>query len=166
MTVVGFFLGGWIAAELASRNSPRIGRVVIVDGVGIEVDGHPVADVSELSPPEISALSYHDPSLAVDPATLTEAQRSETVANIGAVVGYGGTMVDPGLLPPLAEAQAPTLVLWGESDGIVDVEYGRAYAQAFARARFEVLPKAGHLPQIEQPAALADALSAFVQEAE
>jgi len=34
---------------------------------------------------------------------------------------------------------------------VIDPEYGRAYAQAFPDARFQLIPEAGHLPQIEQP---------------
>jgi pimeloyl-ACP methyl ester carboxylesterase len=49
------------------------------------------------------------------------------------------------------EVHIPVLVAWGESDRILDLEYGRAYAQAFPDAHFEPIPEAGHLPQIEQP---------------
>src|SRR5256885_1185810 len=56
VTVIGNSVGGWIAAEMALRGSDRIGRVVLVDAVGIAVDGHPVADVFTLSPAELSQL--------------------------------------------------------------------------------------------------------------
>jgi pimeloyl-ACP methyl ester carboxylesterase len=42
-------------------------------------------------------------------------------------------------------------VLWGDSDGIVDAGYGRAYAAAIPMARFRLLPDAGHSPQLETP---------------
>jgi pimeloyl-ACP methyl ester carboxylesterase len=42
-------------------------------------------------------------------------------------------------------------VLWGEADRIVDAEYGRAFAAAIPKAQFTLLPKTGHLPQIETP---------------
>ena len=45
----------------------------------------------------------------------------------------------------------PTLVLWGESDRIVEPAYGQAYAAAIPGARFEVLPATGHMPQMETP---------------
>ena len=60
-------------------------------------------------------------------------------------------MHDPTLLPRLGRIQVPTLVLWGESDRVVTPAYGAAYADAFGNGRFEVIPEAGHLPQIEQP---------------
>lgn len=87
--VVGFSIGGWIASEVALRGAPRIGRVAVVDGMGIEVTGHPIADVSSLRPPELAALSYHDPGSAPDPATFTDAGRTAMAANLATVVSYG-----------------------------------------------------------------------------
>lgn len=39
----------------------------------------------------------------------------------------------------------------GESDRIAPVPYGEADANSFPSARFELIPEAGHRPQIEQP---------------
>jgi pimeloyl-ACP methyl ester carboxylesterase len=64
-----------------------------------------------------------------------------------------GTMSDPKLLRRLARVRIPVLAIWGESDRFVTPAYGRAYADAFPNGRFEPVPKAGHLPQIEQPEA-------------
>ena len=63
----------------------------------------------------------------------------------------GASMSDPDLAGRLGTLEVPTLVLWGESDGIVDLDYGRAYAKAIPLARFQVLPATGHSPQLETP---------------
>lgn len=60
-------------------------------------------------------------------------------------------MGDPHLRARLADVTTPTLVLWGESDGIVRPAYGRAYAEAIPGAEFHLIPAAGHLPQLETP---------------
>jgi pimeloyl-ACP methyl ester carboxylesterase len=154
VTVVGNSVGGWIAAEMALLGSPRISRMVLLDAVGIEVEGHSVADVSGLSLPEIQALSFHDPArFRVDPATVPDAQKAIMAANAAALAVYAGSqaMADPTLLGRLSEVAVPTLVLWGESDRIVEPAYGRAYASAIPGARFEVLPGTGHVPQMETP---------------
>ncbi len=49
----------------------------------------------------------------------------------------------------------PTIVAWGNKDGIASVDYGRAYAEAIPNARFEVIEDAGHQAQVEQPTILA-----------
>jgi pimeloyl-ACP methyl ester carboxylesterase len=60
-------------------------------------------------------------------------------------------MADPTLAGRLGSLELPALVLWGRSDGIVDVDYGRAYAAAIPLARFQLLPDTGHSPQLETP---------------
>ena len=46
VTVIGNSFGGWLAAEIALQDSPRVSGMVIIDGIGIEVPGHPMTDVS------------------------------------------------------------------------------------------------------------------------
>jgi pimeloyl-ACP methyl ester carboxylesterase len=151
VTVIGNSVGGWITAEMVLLGSPHISTIVLLDAVGIEVEGHPVTDVSGLSLPEIQALSFHDLTpFRVDPAAIPDAQKAIMAANGAALAVYAGSpaMADPTLLGRIA---VPALVLWGESDQIVEPPYGQAYAAAIPGARFEVLPATGHMPQMETP---------------
>jgi pimeloyl-ACP methyl ester carboxylesterase len=56
VTVVGNSIGGWIAAEMALLKSPRISRIILVNAVGIEVPGHPVADFFSLTLDQVFQL--------------------------------------------------------------------------------------------------------------
>ena len=162
VTVIGNSVGGWITAEMALRGSPLVSGIVLLDAVGIEVKGHPVADVSGLSVPEIQALSFHDPApFRVDPATIPDAQKAIMASNAAALAVYAGSpaMADPTLLGRLSGIAVPTLVLWGESDQIVQPAYGQAYAAAIDGARFEVLPATGHMPQMETPEIVLEAVA-------
>jgi len=162
VTVIGNSVGGWIAAELALLGSSRLSGIVLLDAVGIEVPGHPVANVSGLSVPQIQALSFHDPTpFLVDPATIPDAQRAVMAANGETLAVYAGAtaMADPTLLGRLGGIAIPTLVLWGASDQIVEPAYGETYARAIPGARFEVLPATGHMPQKETPDLVLEAIS-------
>jgi pimeloyl-ACP methyl ester carboxylesterase len=164
VTVIGNSVGGWIAAELALRRSARISGLVLVDAVGIDVEGHRVADVSSLTLPEIQALSFHDPSsFRIDPTQLSDAQKAIAASNAAALAIYAGSpeMADPTLGERLGELTLPTLVLWGDSDGIVDSAYGQAYASAIPGARFELLAASGHLPQLETPDLVLQAITSW-----
>jgi pimeloyl-ACP methyl ester carboxylesterase len=163
VTVIGNSIGGWMAAELALLGSPRIGGIVLVDAVGIEAEGHPVTDIFMLSLDELARLSYHDPAaFRIDPDAMTQAQRAVMAANRAALAVYGGPrMADPALRGRLAAISVPALVVWGESDQIVDPGYGRAFAAAIPGARFELLPGTGHLPQLETPQPLMRAVWDF-----
>lgn len=156
VTVIGNSFGGWLAAEIALLDSPRISGVVIVDGVGAAVPGHPVTDVSGLSPAELAELSWHDPSKAPSPPADGGTGPSP---DIQALIGYTGPpMVDESLLGRLARLDLPVHVIWGESDGIVDRDYGEAFAAAIPMSTFTVLPRSGHLPQLETPEELLGAI--------
>ncbi|MGI5242408.1 alpha/beta fold hydrolase [Dactylosporangium sp. CA-139066] len=160
VTVIGNSIGGWIAAELALLNPPNVRRVVLVDAVGIEVAGHPVADFFSMTPEQVAAASYYRPgTFRVDPAKMA--------GNRAALAVYAGepSMVDPTLRERLGAVQVPALVVWGDSDGIADAGYGRALAEAIPSARFVVLPRTGHLPQIESPEALLEVVRGWVADA-
>lgn len=155
VTVVGNSFGGWLAAEIALRKSPRVSGAVIIDGVGIEVDGHPMTDVSGLSPAELRSFSFHDPSKAPVPPGGGTGPSPDVLA----LIGYTGpAMADPALAGRLGDIDIPVHVIWGESDGIVTPEYGKAYAAAIPLSTYTVLPRTGHLPQVETPEELLGAL--------
>lgn len=163
--VIGFSMGGWIASELAVRDSTRLSSIVLVDAAAIQVDGYEIADVFSLTPDELSALSYHNPAaFRIDPATLRPEQIAARAANFQALGVYGRArgMCDPKLRRRLARVTIPALLVWGESDGVVAPGYGRAYANSFPNARFELIPEAGHVPQIEQPERLLKLVWEFV----
>jgi mannose-6-phosphate isomerase-like protein (cupin superfamily) len=160
--VIGNSIGGWIASEMALLGSDRIGRLVLVDAVGIEVAGHPVVDFFSLTLDDVARLSYHDPDrFRIDPAVMSEAQRQVMAGNRAALAVYGGAMTDPTLRERLGGVGVATLVLWGEADRIVDPDYGRAFAAAIPEARFRLLARTGHVPQIETPRQLLTAIREF-----
>ncbi|KUN84214.1 alpha/beta fold hydrolase [Streptomyces griseoruber] len=166
--VIGSSLGGWIAAELATADTEGlISGVVLMNAVGIEVDGEPIQDFFALGARDVAEYAYHDPErFYVDPATLPAERLAVIQANMAALRVYSGgpAMNDPALRPRLAAVTVPTLVVWGESDRIATPAYGKQYAASFASARLEVVTEAGHLPHLEQPARTYALLDAFAAE--
>lgn len=166
VTVVGSSAGGWIAAAmavgLAARSVPdddRLAGIVLLNAVGITVEGHPINDVSGLRIDQLADLSYFDPErFRIDPTTLPPARRQVMAANAAVFADYAGDpyMHDPTLRARLARISIPALVLWGEADKIVDLDYGRAYADAIPGAVFSPVARAGHLPHMEQPDTVRD----------
>jgi pimeloyl-ACP methyl ester carboxylesterase len=169
MMVFGSSVGGWIAAEMAVRdNHGRIACVVLANAAGIKPEpGQEIADVSVLSPAEIGQLAFHDPRFRPDPASFTDQQRATSIANLRTLATYTGPagMYDPKLGPRLHRVEVPVLVLWGEQDGIIPLEYGRTFASAFPHARFVPVPDAAHFPFIENPGATAAAMGDFIETA-
>jgi len=160
VTVAGNSIGGWVAAEMALLASPQVSGAILIDAVGIEVPGHPIADFFALTMDQVFTLSFHNPEpFRIDPATLPPAAQAIAAGNRAALVTYAGTaMADPTLARRLAHLELPTVALWGDSDQIADPDYGRAYAAAIPLARFQLLTDTGHLPQLETPELLMNAI--------
>jgi pimeloyl-ACP methyl ester carboxylesterase len=152
-------------AAIERKDSKRIGGVILLNAVGIDVPGHPVTDVSGLSRLELIRLASHDPELVMSNAPPPTPERIANVAtNTAALAAYdnGAAMMASGLRERLAAVTIPVLVLWGESDGIASIAYGQAYADAFADGQFELVTEAGHLPHIEQPARTLQHIERFI----
>jgi len=155
--VIGSSLGGWIGSEMASRDEAGlITGLILIDAVGIAVADEPMRDFFALDARGVAEYSFHDADRFYrDPTTVPPAQAATQQANMATmrvVAGYPD-MHDPKLLNRLGRIHIPVLVIWGDSDRIVTPAYGAAYADAFPDARFVIVEKAGHLPQIEQPTA-------------
>jgi pimeloyl-ACP methyl ester carboxylesterase len=168
VVVVGSSMGGWIAAEMALHDTRgRLGGLVLMNAVGIDTGGRTkIVDIRELRPGELGPLAFHDPALVPDPATLSEEQLVTAAANQIALEIYGGERFnhDPKLRRRLHRITIPTLVLWGEEDGVLPTEYGRLYADSIPNARFSTVAKAGHLPHLEQPGLTLAAIEEFLDD--
>jgi pimeloyl-ACP methyl ester carboxylesterase len=173
--LLGLGFGGWIAAELAVRCTHALRSLVLVGALGIKVGGvqdRDIADIFVVDPDELLRISWHDPSLgsklmplpgrgALDEEQLTAALRNRQST---ALFGWKPFLHNPKLRRRLARIDVPTLVVWGESDGWVSVDYGRAFAQAIPGARFAPIPRAGHFPYLEQPDAFVDTLTGWLSQ--
>ncbi len=154
--VLGHSLGGWAAAEIAVRNQQRIGKLILVDAVGVKVGGREerdIADVFATSQTALVRLSWHNPALAPDPLTLTDAQLKIVAGNRVALSLYGWDpyLHNPQLRYRLHRITVPTLFLWGASDGLVTPAYGKAFCAMIPGAKMTVIDNAGHSPHVEQP---------------
>jgi pimeloyl-ACP methyl ester carboxylesterase len=166
VVVVGSSVGGWVAAELVVQDGgERVGRFVLVDAAGIEVPGEPMADFFALDPRGLAEHAWHDPAKGlVDPAGLAPERRELLAGNVATLRALAGDpyMHDPTLAGRLSGVHVPGLAIWGDADRIFPPGYGRAYAARFPDCAFVLVPDAGHLPHLENPAATFAALDAFL----
>lgn len=167
VVLVGTSLGGWVAAELAVRNSTRIAKLVLIDAIGIKPgdrDTRDIPDIFATSPSDVERLLWYDPALRPSARNLTDAQWQMAAANRQALGAYVWEpyMHNPKLPQRLHRIKAPTLLLWGEEDKLLVPDYGRAYQKLIAGAHFELVANAGHCPQIEQPDVTAQHILDFI----
>lgn len=165
VSVVGTSFGGWIAAELAAYRPALVERLVLVDPIGLYVEGASIADMFIMSPPQKMASLFRDPGVAAglfpaepDLDVILAMARDEAAFARFAWEPFCHDPRLPRLLPRIA---APTLVVWAEHDAIVPRAHGERYAELIPDARLEVLPDCGHAAALERPDELAAAVVSF-----
>ncbi len=168
-SVIGFSFGGWLAAEIAAASCHAIEKLVLVDALGLKISGRETPDVLDLfntHPREVTKRRWHDPTRhAPDYNAMSDEELVLLARNREALCLYGWHpyMYNPRLARWLARISVPTLVLWGEADGIVAPAYGKAMSALIPAARFATIGAAAHHPEIEQPRAFADAVLKFLE---
>jgi len=167
--LAGASFGGWIAAEIAVMASHRLASLVLIDPVGIKVDGWIYPFLFGMDIPEIVATVFHDPMAAL--ALAPPDQSVETLAlqyRQGAAlarVAWNPYLYDPLLRRRLARIAAPTLVCWGAHDRLAPLApCGETWAREIPGARLRVFADSGHVPHLEEPGAVAEAMSEFCRE--
>ena len=170
VTLLGFSFGGWLAAEVAVACSHRLEKLILVDPLGIKVSDRETPDILDIfnrSPDEVRRRSWHDPdrfapdyNAMSDEALVVHARNREALC----LYAWHPYMYNPQLPRWLGRIAAPTLLVWGASDGVVSPDYGRAYSRLVPGSRFELIETAGHHPEIEQPDIFAERVSRFLEE--
>ena len=167
--VVACSVGGWIAAEMASKAPERIVHLALVGPVGVKIgpaDKLDIPDLFGLPQADVDALLYADPArLGVDTAKLTDEELAIMFRNREslALLVWEPWMHNPKLKHRLHRVQAPALFVRGQSDGVVSADYLEGFAGLLPNAHTLTIPGAGHLPHLEQPQALAAAIGAFLE---
>ncbi|MCO5066367.1 MAG: alpha/beta hydrolase [Rhizobiaceae bacterium] len=165
--LVGVSVGGWIAAELASKLIGVVDRLILVSPVGIKVgpvDRLDIPDIFAITEAELRRRIYHDPArhdfnpeAFEDRELLAVARRRETLA----LITWEPYMHNPKLKDRLRHIEAPALVVRGASDELVSDDYARAFSDRIPGARIVEIAGAGHLPDEEQAVRLADQIVEF-----
>ena len=164
--LVGASLGGWIAAEIAVMASHRLASLTLIDPVGIKVEGWIYPFLFGMDIPEIVQTVFHNPmaALALAPPdqsveTLAQQYRQGTAI---ARISWNPYLYDPLLRRRLARIATPTLLCWGAHDRLAPLDpCGQVWAKEVPGTRLRVFPESGHVPHLEEPGAVADAIVEF-----
>ena len=168
--MVGCSIGGWIAAEMATKSPERIRRLVMIAPVGIKAgpsDKLDIPDIFAMPEVELQKLLYHDPArMKADRTKMSDAELSAMFRNREtlALLTWEPWMHNPKLKRRLHRIAAPALFVRGENDGLVSQPYLEAYARLLPNARTLTIAAAGHQPHLEQPAAFAVTALEFLGE--
>lgn len=94
-------------------------------------------------------------------ASLGQAEnRKAFVRTLRAVIDPGGQTVNATDRHHVATAM-PTLIIWGDKDGIIPVEHAYAAHEAIPHSRLEIMEGCGHFPHVQEPSHLIEIIRDF-----
>jgi pimeloyl-ACP methyl ester carboxylesterase len=167
--LVGHSLGGWIAADLAVRNTSALRSLTLMAPAGIHVAGVPKGDIFLWTPEQLVRGLVADPALAemILKMVPDDAERQRQMKNMLmlAKVGWQPRFYNPDLRKWLHRIDRPTLIVWGDSDKVIPPPYGPAYRDLIPGSKLAVIPNCGHLPHIEKTDEVLAAVTKFFEEA-
>jgi len=170
--IVGHSLGGMLAAEIAALCSHRVRKLVLSNAVGLWRDDAPVLDFFVVTPDQLAKATLHDPQSEAVQAAFpapegTEAMIEAMYTRIQSFTAAGKFLwpiPDRGLDRRIHRIQSPTLIIWGESDGLVPPVYAEDFRSNIKDARVVIMKEAAHMPMHEKPQEWASLVSDFLSD--
>jgi pimeloyl-ACP methyl ester carboxylesterase len=186
VTIVGHSFGGGVAMQLAYQHPHLVDRLVLVGsgGLGREVSWllrlltlpgaeyvmpiafpKPIVDRATEVGRHLGRRNIRSPKLAElwrAYASLAGAQnRTAFVRTMRSVIDPMGQMVNARDRLYLA-AHIPTLIVWGDHDGIIPVSHAHEAHDLITDSRLEILEGVGHFPHVEAPERFTSVLLDFM----
>jgi pimeloyl-ACP methyl ester carboxylesterase len=168
--VIGFSLGGWIAAEMAVFDARQFRRMVLVAPTGIRPPQGEIKDLFTVPARTYLNASVHSiegtpefNKLYGGEQTPAQFEAWEDARAETSRLAWEPYMFNPSL-PQLLEGVAglPTLLGWGKQDVVVPLSAGEAYHKSIASSEFLVLDGCGHKPEIEKQAEFTERVKKFL----
>lgn len=170
--LMGFSMGGWLAAELAAMCPPMLKSLVLVGAAGLKPQEGEIAEILMVSQDVAKKLRFYDPSQVPDYDTLVNRQLTpdEEAAQwrnreMTSRLCWRPYFHNPNLPHYLRGVTVPTLLLWGRQDAIIPVNCGELYQQALPHATLRIIERCGHSPALEKPQEFLEAVRPFLARA-
>jgi pimeloyl-ACP methyl ester carboxylesterase len=158
VNLVGFSLGGLLAARFAIEQKHRLRRLVLVAPAGLRVPGVEVEDLFHIPPEEVPGRLVHRmetlvPHLPADPhdADFMVDRYREMRSTALMMWDHPFDRVIPRWL---GRVDIPSLIVWGEDDRLLPVGLAPKWAELLPDATVATFPEAGHLVLDESPDAV------------
>jgi len=168
--VVGLSVGGLIAQGLAALHPERIAALVLSNTahkIGTEaswneriaaVNANGVAAIADIVMARWFTPAYRRP----DNADFVGYRAMFTRTPVDGYVGTCASVRDADLTESTRALKMPVLCIGGDQDGTTPPDIVRSMADLIRNAEFRIVADAGHIPCIEQPAAVAGLIGTFL----
>ena len=173
VNVVGFSLGGWLAAEIATMCTHQFKKMVLVSPMGILPPAGEIFDMFMVVAKYYMIKSVYDSAstpefqqVCPDEPTPEQLEEWDIAKEQASRLGWKPYMYDPTLPHMLARLKGlPSLIVGGRQDIIVPLSVAETYRESIPGARLELLENCGHLPELEKPDELVPLVNRFLSDA-
>ena len=162
--LVGYAIGGWMAAEMAIASPSAFASLSLIAPMGV-LPKQPAFDLFAVQPEEVLRAQFHDASLAeAELAARANEDIDITLQNRTGLARVGWTPRLGSVQLPhwLHRVRAPTAIFWGREDKIVPIECAEVFAREIAGARLTAYERCGHAATIERGAETAQAIAKHI----
>jgi len=167
--VVGQCIGGWLALEIAIRNTGHIKSLTLVNSAGLRVKGVPRADMFVCSEPDLLKLLFAGDFGSEWLQSWRASSDAEDIydRNRAAAARYSWAprLCNPKLDRWLHRIDVPTHIVWGDEERLIPFAYATALKQRIPGATLATIAGCAHMPHVEKPQAFAGEISKFIRSA-
>jgi pimeloyl-ACP methyl ester carboxylesterase len=152
VTLLGASFGGWIGLEMAVRSCSRLRALGLFAPLGVKLGGRgdrDFADLSALPDDEAARCLFAGQSPDMETFSADDLTAVARDRQYLAYYAWKPYLHNPSLARWLHRVGVPVHLIWGERDGYVAPDYGRRLAEKIPGSRLDMVPGAGHYPQIE-----------------
>ncbi|NOT56362.1 MAG: alpha/beta hydrolase [Deltaproteobacteria bacterium] len=168
--VIGFSLGGWIAAEMAACDAKQFSKMVLVGPTGIRPPQGDIADMFIVTARAYLDASVDNIALSPEFAKLYGGEQSpeqfeawEDARAETARVAWQPYMFNPSLGHLLENVVGlPTQIIWGKQDKITPVSAAHLFNEAIKGSDLVLLDNCGHRPEVEQTSTFLERVQRFL----
>jgi len=157
--LVGFSMGGMIAAEMAALAPRDVSRLALIAPAGLWLDDHPIPDIFAMMPYDVPSYLFYDVEAGTkaftagmdlsDPKFL-QGFLVQNARQLGAAGKILFPIPERGLSSRLYRIKAKTMLIWGEADKLIPPVYAQAFRKGIAGAEVVMIPQAGHAVPAEK----------------
>jgi len=169
--IIGMSMGGYIAFEFFRRHRNRVRALVLCDTQANADTPEAVARREALAQAvmndgSIVAADAMVPRLFAAGASVELRQKWQSIISnsppVGVAAAARALARRPDSNPTLAEIDCPTLVVVGQEDTLTPPSLAEELRRAIRGSRLEIIPAAGHMSPVEQPASFNSVLRTFL----
>jgi 3-oxoadipate enol-lactonase len=167
--VVGLSMGGVIALEMWRQQPARLRSLVLADTFANHPEGDAILQRSLDGMTRLGMREFAEGRVGAvlqprSRAGTQTARRRKYGAHQHALLHVGvGAVWTADYVADLTNISTPALVVVGEHDGLTPVALSEKLHKGIRNSRLEIIPAAGHLANLDNPAAFNEALAEFFQ---